>query len=76
MNEQHKTFFENLEKENEMIILFLCEGGSRGWGTYTPTSDSDFRGIFIYKKHRLLQVQQPQPVISNFVVEVEQKESN
>lgn len=54
-----------------MEIIFLCEGGSRGWGTHTESSDSDFRGIFIRKIESRLKVKCLPTVISNFCEDIE-----
>ena len=42
-----KQIIEQIEKEENIKILFLIESGSRAWGWESKDSDFDIRGVFI-----------------------------
>lgn len=45
---------EEFEKKNDVKILYLSKFGSHLYGTNTPESDTDIRGIFLPSKESLL----------------------
>ena len=46
---------EEIEKENDVKIIFACEAGSRIYGYDNKTSDFDIRFIYIRKKEKYFQ---------------------
>ena len=42
-----KEIIEQIEKEENIKVLFLLESGSRAWGFESEDSDYDIRGVFI-----------------------------
>ena len=51
MKERIIKELKEIEKENDIKILYSCEAGSRSWGFDHPNSDYDVR--FIYKRNKL-----------------------
>jgi predicted nucleotidyltransferase len=49
-----KEIISKIEREHKIDILYLSMFGSRLYGTDTPESDSDFRGVFLPRKDDLL----------------------
>ena len=49
----------------EPEIIMLCRFGSHLYGTDTPTSDTDYKGIFIPTKHMILMGNIPKSINNN-----------
>lgn len=49
-------FIHKIEKEKDVIIIYACETGSRGWGTHVKDSDFDIKGYFICSREKYLSI--------------------
>jgi uncharacterized protein len=47
---------QEIEKENDIGILYACESGSRGWGFASPDSDYDVRFIYARSQSSYLSI--------------------
>jgi len=47
LNENVKETIRNFEKENNVIVVYVTEFGSKLYGTNNENSDTDYKGIFI-----------------------------
>ncbi|WP_459765334.1 nucleotidyltransferase domain-containing protein [Alkaliphilus crotonatoxidans] len=54
---------QEIEKNNEIKILYAIESGSRGWGFESKDSDYDVRFIYIHKPEWYLSIQDRRDVI-------------
>jgi len=52
-----------IERQQQVSILFACESGSRGWGFASPDSDYDVRFIYVPRLPWYLQIQPGRDVI-------------
>lgn len=52
MNKKIEEILNDLEKENEIKIIYACEAGSREWSLCTGDSDYDIRFIYLFNDHR------------------------
>lgn len=52
-----------IERENEIKILYAVESGSRGWGFESTDSDYDVRFIYVHKPEWYLSIQDRRDVI-------------
>lgn len=52
-----------IEKNNDVKILYAIESGSRGWGVESTDSDYDVRFIYIHKPEWYLSIQDRRDVI-------------
>lgn len=53
----------NLEKENDIKILFAVESGSRGWGFPSADSDYDVRFLYLHKPEWYLSIEDKRDVL-------------
>ncbi|MGE4573847.1 MULTISPECIES: nucleotidyltransferase domain-containing protein [Parachlamydia] len=58
-----KTKIEEIEKEQNIHILFACESGSRAWGFPSPDSDFDVRFIYKHPKTWYLSLREESDVL-------------
>ena len=49
MTDKIAEIIRNIERENNVKVIFAVESGSRVWGMDSPDSDYDIRGVFINK---------------------------
>ncbi len=63
MKEVIKNILKELEKEEQIEILFASEAGSRAWDLHEATSDYDVRFIYKHKKEWYLQLYEGQDVL-------------
>jgi predicted nucleotidyltransferase len=59
-----KKILKNLEKENNIKILFAIENGSRAWRMESKDSDYDVRFVFVRPVKDYIQINKVQEVIS------------
>lgn len=59
-----------LEKENNIRILFACESGSRAWGFPSPDSDYDVRFVYAHHEDWYLSITEKTDVVELPVNEV------
>ncbi|TBR76440.1 MAG: hypothetical protein EPN64_07620 [Burkholderiaceae bacterium] len=52
-----------IERRENVHILYACESGSRGWGAASPDSDYDVRFIFVRRLNQYLRLYPPRDVI-------------
>ncbi|WP_371318438.1 nucleotidyltransferase domain-containing protein, partial [Klebsiella oxytoca] len=38
-----------IESRHQVVVLFACESGSRGWGFASPDSDYDVRFVYVHR---------------------------
>ena len=53
----------DIERANDVTVLYACESGSRGWGFASPDSDYDVRFIYVHRLPWYLQVSLQRDVI-------------
>ncbi|TAM33453.1 MAG: nucleotidyltransferase domain-containing protein [Rhodanobacter sp.] len=53
----------DIERRENVRILYACESGSRGWGFASPGSDYDVRFIFVRPLNQYLRLYPPRDVI-------------
>ncbi|NJO02783.1 MAG: nucleotidyltransferase domain-containing protein [Bacteroidia bacterium] len=58
---------DKLEKEQEIIVLYACESGSRAWGFPSPDSDYDIRFIYAQSPKRYLSIYDRKDAIDLFL---------
>lgn len=66
MTEMRQVIMEQLkqiEKDNEVKILYAIESGSRGWGFESTDSDFDVRFIYVHKPEWYLSIKDKRDVI-------------
>ena len=54
---------EEIERDNQIKILYAVDSGSRGWGFESKDSDYDVRFIYIHKREWYLSIQDRRDVI-------------
>ena len=54
---------DEIERENDVRILFAVESGSRAWGFPSPDSDFDVRFVYVHKPEWYLSIDQRRDVI-------------
>ena len=64
MKDKIKNLLENIEKENEIKILFAIENGSRSWGMASKDSDYDVRFVFSRPVKNYLSLSKEKDVIT------------
>lgn len=52
-----------IEAEHQVIVIYACESGSRGWGFASPDSDYDVRFIYVQRLPWYLTVEPQRDVI-------------
>ncbi|MDA3836442.1 MAG: nucleotidyltransferase domain-containing protein [Nanoarchaeota archaeon] len=65
MKEKIKKVLKNIEKENNIKILFAIENGSRAWRMESTDSDYDVRFVFIRPVEDYLRMDKKKDVISS-----------
>ncbi|HZH62287.1 MAG TPA: nucleotidyltransferase domain-containing protein [Metabacillus sp.] len=65
MNEMIENILKELEKQEQIQILFACESGSRAWNLHEKNSDYDVRFIYKHAKDWYLQLYDGRDVIEN-----------
>jgi len=65
-----KEKLKEIEKKNDVSILFACESGSRAWGFPSPDSDYDVRFIYLHYTDWYITVHERDEVIELPVNEV------
>jgi predicted nucleotidyltransferase len=58
-----KKICENIEKENNIKILFAIENGSRAWRMDSKDSDYDIRFVYVKPIEKYIQINKPKEVI-------------
>jgi predicted nucleotidyltransferase len=53
----------NIERSENVRILFACESGSRAWGFASPDSDYDVRFIYAQPKNNYLSIRERKDII-------------
>lgn len=57
MNKEIEKALQNIEKTEDVEILYACESGSRAWGYASADSDYDVRFIYKHKKDWYLKLE-------------------
>ena len=52
-----------IEKDNNVTVLFAIESGSRAWGFHSPDSDYDVRFVYMHQKDWYLSIEDRQDFI-------------
>lgn len=53
----------DIERQEDVRVLYACESGSRAWGFASPDSDYDVRFIYVRRVRDYLRVNDPRDVI-------------
>jgi predicted nucleotidyltransferase len=56
MYKEIQQALENIEKENDVKIVYAVESGSRAWGFASQDSDYDVRFIYVHRKEWYLSI--------------------
>ncbi|SHG28005.1 nucleotidyltransferase domain-containing protein [Ornithinibacillus halophilus] len=51
-----QDYIKQLENDEGIIVLYVCEAGSRSWGLESPMSDYDVRFIYMYPTKEYLRI--------------------
>lgn len=54
---------EEIERQEQVKILFAVEAGSRAYGLHSPTSDYDVRFVYVRPREAYLKLMQPKDVL-------------
>ena len=54
---------DEVERHDDVTVLFACESGSRGWGFASPDSDYDVRFVYVHRRDWYLRVEPQRDVI-------------
>lgn len=63
MRSQIMERLQQIEVENNVVILYACESGSRAWGFPSADSDYDIRFIYIHPRDWYLTIQDKRDVL-------------
>ncbi|MEI7473328.1 MAG: nucleotidyltransferase domain-containing protein [bacterium] len=66
MKNKIKNILENIEKEENIKIIFAIENGSRAWKMESKDSDYDVRFVFVRPLQEYIQINKPCDVINDF----------
>ncbi len=64
MKEKIKEICKNIEKQENIKIIFAIENGSRAWGMNSKNSDYDIRFVFVRPIRDYIQISKPKEVIN------------
>lgn len=64
MKNRIKTLLKQIEKENDIKILFAIENGSRSWNMASKDSDYDVRFVFFRKIENYISLKPAKDVIT------------
>ncbi|MGE4072110.1 MAG: nucleotidyltransferase domain-containing protein [Lysobacterales bacterium] len=53
----------DIERDQDVRILFAAESGSRAWGFASPDSDYDVRFIYVHRRDWYIRIDEPRDVI-------------
>jgi hypothetical protein len=54
---------DDIERQNNIKILYACESGSRAWGFASPDSDYDVRFVYVHPIDYYLTIDEQRDVI-------------
>ena len=67
MHEAIESAIQDVERSQDVKVLFACEAGSRAWGFASPDSDYDVRFVYVHRLDWYLRVSQGRDTIERML---------